>query len=203
MRIPTRAEAEGFIEEAGRMNPGPWVAHSRYVARAAEAIAGRHPRLDPQAAFVVGYLHDIGRRAGVAGMRHVIDGYNFLMEKGFTDAARICLTHSYPTWSPHAASEEWDGTESELAFIGEYLAKGKFDEYDELIQLCDSLALPTGFCLMEKRLIDVALRYGTNRYSVPRWKAYLGLKDEFEQAIGISLYKVLPGVVENTFGFDL
>ncbi len=69
--------------------------------------------------------------------------------------------------------------------------------------MCDALALPSGFCLMEKRLIDVALRYGTNQYSVPRWKAYLRLQAEFEQAIGISVYKMLPGVVENTFGFDV
>ncbi len=105
MKIPTRVEAEGFIEEAGKMNPGPWVEHSLYVAKAAEAIARTHPRLDAEAAFVMGILHDIGRREGIAGMRHVIDGYTFLMEKGFDEAARICLTHSYPTWHPHAAPE--------------------------------------------------------------------------------------------------
>jgi hypothetical protein len=38
---------------------------------------------------------------------------------------------------------------------------------------------------------------------VPRWKAYLNLQKEFEKAIGQSIYKVLPGVIENTFGFDL
>jgi hypothetical protein len=202
MKIPTRTEAEVLIEEAREMNPGPWVEHSRYVAKAAEAIARHHPRLDPEATFVMGTLHDIGRRAGVAGMRHVIDGYTFLMEKGFDDAARICLTHSYPTGRAQAVPGKWDGSEKELTFIRKYIAKIEFDEYDKLIQLCDALSLPSGFCLMEKRLIDVALRYGTDKYSVPRWKAYLALQVEFEKAIGMSIYKMLPGVVENTFGFE-
>ena len=78
----------------------------------------------------------------------------------------------------------------------------EFDEYDRLIQLCDAVALPSGFCLVEKRLMDVAFRYGVNEISVPRWKAYLEIQKEFEGVIGHSIYKVLDGVVENTFGFD-
>jgi hypothetical protein len=203
MKIPTRAQAEALMKEAQRKNPGAWVEHSRYVARAAEAIAAHHPALDPEAAFILGYLHDIGRRAGVSGMRHVMDGYTFLIKKGFNDAARICLTHSYPTKRAHSVLVKWDGPEAQLEFIRDYLARIEFDDYDKLIQLCDALALPTGFCLMEKRLVDVALRYGTNEYSVPRWKAYLSLQKEFEKAIGSSIYKLLPGVVENTFGVEL
>jgi hypothetical protein len=203
MKIPTRAQTEALIKEAQRKNPGAWVEHSRYVARAAEAIAAHHPALDPEAAYILGYLHDIGRRAGVSGMRHVMDGYTFLIKKGFNDAARICLTHSYPTKRAHSVLVKWDGPEAQLEFIRDYLARIEFDDYDKLIQLCDALALPTGFCLMEKRLVDVALRYGTNEYSVPRWKAYLSLQKEFEKAIGSSIYKLLPGVVENTFGVEL
>jgi hypothetical protein len=203
MKIPTRAQAEALMKEAQRKNPGAWVEHSRYVARAAEAIAAHHPALDPEAAFILGYLHDIGRRAGVSGMRHVMDGYTFLIKKGFNDAARICLTHSYPTKRAHSVLVKWDGLEAQLEFIRDFLARIEFDDYDKLIQLCDALALPTGFCLMEKRLVDVALRYGTNEYSVPRWKAYLSLQKEFEKAIGSSIYKLLPGVVENTFGVEL
>jgi hypothetical protein len=195
MKIPTRAQTEALIKEAQRKNPGAWVEHSRYVARAAEAIAAHHPALDPEAAYILGYLHDIGRRAGVSGMRHVMDGYTFLIKKGFNDAARICLTHSYPTKRAHSVLVKWDGPEAQLEFIRDYLARIEFDDYDKLIQLCDALALPTGFCLMEKRLVDVALRYGTNEYTVPRWKAYLSLQKEFEKAIGSSIYKLLPGVV--------
>lgn len=203
MNIPTREKAEILIKEAQELNPGPWAEHSRYVARAAEAIACRHPSLNSEAAFRLGLLHDIGRRAGATGMRHVIDGYDFMMEQGYDSVARICLTHSYPTGRAQSVLVKWDGTSAQLRFIRRILAAIEYDGYDKLIQLCDALALPSGFCLMEKRLLDVALRYGTNRYTVPRWKAYLALQAEFEQAIGASIYSVLPGVVENTFSFPM
>lgn len=65
----------GVISEGQELNPGPWVQHSLWAARAAGSIASHHPRLDPDVAFVMGYLHDIGRREGVTGMRHILDGF--------------------------------------------------------------------------------------------------------------------------------
>jgi len=53
---------------------------------------------------------------------------------------------------------------------------------------------------MEVRLVDVALRHGVNAYTVARWEAYRGLLREVEGIIGRSVYGLLPGVVENTFG---
>ena len=37
--MPTRAEAEKILEEAGQCNFGPWVNHSRITAKCAEKIA--------------------------------------------------------------------------------------------------------------------------------------------------------------------
>jgi len=91
----------------------------------------------------------------------------------------------------------------ERKFVKDYLAGIEYTEYDRLIQLSDALALPSGFCLIEKRLMDVALRYGLNDYTLLKWKATLNLQQEFEQAIGQSIYGILPGVVSNTFGFDV
>lgn len=202
MNIPSLEQAETFINEAQEMHPGTWVQHSFFVGKAAEAIAEQHPKLDSQTAFILGYLHDIGRRAGVADMRHTLDGYYFLMEKGFDAAARICITHVFPLKQINSVAGKWDCTKQELDFLDEYLSKIEFDEYDRLIQLCDAIALPSGYCLIEKRLMDVALRHGVNDFSVPRWKAFLEIQKEFESAIGQSIYKALNGVVENTFGFD-
>ena len=95
MNIPTRQEAEIMISDAEQLNPGPWVSHSRYTAQAAQAIARQHPELDAEAAFILGFLHDIGRYFGVTGMRHSLDGYNFLMEKGYEvklPSPSICKT---------------------------------------------------------------------------------------------------------------
>jgi HD domain len=203
MRIPSRNEAESFLAEAQTLNPGSWYSHSLFVAEAAEIIADHHPHLDSEKAYILGSLHDIGRRAGITGMRHILDGYHFMHANGFSDVARICITHSFPIKDiVFCVTSEWDCSPEEIEFVRKYLLAIEFTEYDKLIQLCDALALPTGLCLIEKRLLDVSLRYGTNEYSVPRWKAYLSIQQEFEQVIESSIYKILPGVVENTFGFD-
>lgn len=201
MKIPSLEEAERLLSEAALMNPGPWVSHSRYVALAARLIAERHPTLEPGSAFILGLLHDIGRREGVTYIRHLVDGFYYLNNLGYPDAARISLTHSFPVPDLYVYMGEHDCIASDLEFLKEFLASVEFDEYDRLIQLCDSIAQPDGFCLLEKRIVDVALRYGTNDHSLAGWKARFQIKAEIETAIGVSIYKVLPGVVEGTFGF--
>ena len=201
VKLPTRKEAEAILTEASQLNPGPWVQHSINVAKAAQAIASYHPQLSPEIAFIFGYLHDIGRREGVTIMRHTLDGYNFLLNRGFEDAARICLTHCFPVAEIYHVAGKWDCSDDEFSFVKQYISSIKFTAYDRLIQLCDALALSTGFCLIEKRLVDVALRHGVNEYTLPRWKAYFDIQQEFENKIGCSIYQVLPGVIENTFGF--
>jgi hypothetical protein len=199
MSIPTLAEAQHFLAEAAQLNPGPWVQHSQYVAQAARLIAAEVPGLDTERAEILGLMHDIGRRFGVTDMRHVLDGYRFLAERDFEDAGRICLTHSYPFPNAHSGSSTWDGCAEEFAFLQSYLDRISYNEYDRLVQLCDALALPSGFCLVEKRLLDVTLRYGFNVYTLDKWKAILQIQRHFEEAIGQSIYDLLPGVVENTF----
>lgn len=203
MKIPTRQQAETYLAEAGNLNPGPWVEHSRHTAEAAHRIAAHHPALNPEAAYILGLLHDIGRRDGIHGMRHVVDGYNFLIGEGHSDAARICLTHSYPLPYADSGSGKWDGTQEEFKFVQAYLDEIEYTPYDRLIQLCDALALPSGPVLMEKRLVDVVLRYGLNQYTLEKWRAFFAIQREFNEAIGQSIYSVLPGIVETTFGLTI
>jgi hypothetical protein len=203
LKIPTREEADLLLAEAGRLNPGPWQAHSQYVARAAETIAARHPGLDPEPAYILGLLHDIGRRAGSTDMRHVLDGCTYLAELGYPDAAQICLTHSFPVKNIHAGAGRWDCTPEELRRAEQALAQTEYSDYDRLIQLCDCLALPTGFCLIEKRLVDVALRHGFNDLTLAKWRAFLQIQRDFEAQMGGSIYTGLAGIVATTFGTDL
>jgi hypothetical protein len=203
MRIPTIEDTEALLNEAGAANPGPWVAHSRNVARAARNIAAAHGSLDPDAAYILGFLHDIGRRQGVTGVRHTVDGYSFLHDLGFDDAARICLTHSFSVKIVGAIYGEQDCSPEELRFLEGYLDSAEYDDYDRLIQLCDALADANGFVLIEKRMLDVTVRYGVNRYTVAKWRATLAIRDDFEAAMGCSMYSLLPGVAENTFGLAL
>jgi len=88
----------------------------------------------------------------------------------------------------------FDMPKSDYDFIKDFLSKAEYDDYDLLIQLCDSLATAEGFCILEKRFIDVALRYGVFPHSVLRWKRVFEIKKYFENTIGTSVYNLLPNI---------
>ena len=91
---PTREQAEALLAEALPHNPGPWGNHSRTAAHCAEKIAAA-AGLDPDKAYVLGLLHDIGRRFGKRHLGHVSDGYSYMMSLGYEEVARVCLSHSF------------------------------------------------------------------------------------------------------------
>jgi hypothetical protein len=121
------------------------------------------------------------------------------MSKGWEDAARICMTHSFMIQNIEADVGVWDVSDDDYAFMKNYIETIEYDDYDKLFQLCDSLALANGFCLLEKRFVDVHRRYGVDEYTVPRWNAVFQMKEYFEEKMGCSIYDVLPNVKETTF----
>lgn len=197
--MPSVEETKDLLKEAAELNPGKWVQHSVHAAEAAQAIARNCPDMDSDKAFMMGMLHDIGRRFGVTDMRHTLDGYKFCMSRGYNAVAKICITHSFNCKYIECAFGGWDCSEEEYNFVKNYIETIEYDDYDRLIQLCDALALPDGFVLMEKRMVDVALRHGIHKYIIPKWKATFETKEYFEKKMGKSIYSILPGVIENTF----
>lgn len=195
---PDRKTAETALVQAAASNPGPWEAHSRYVAQACEAIAARCPGLDADTAYVLGLLHDIGRCAGVSSERHLIDGYRFCIGHGWEKAAQICISHAFMLQDIETSIGVFDVTAEDYDFMKDFVAHAQYDDYDRLVQLCDALALPSGFCLLEKRFVDVALRYGIHPATLDRWRRTLDLKTYFEGKLGCSIYDLLPGVAENS-----
>ena len=93
--LPTRMEAERLLEEAEKCNPGPWGKHSRVVAHCAEKIALGCKGMNLEKAYILGLLYDIGRKFGVSYLKHVSDGYSYMMSLGYDEVARVCLTHSF------------------------------------------------------------------------------------------------------------
>ncbi len=191
--------AKQALREAGQRNPGPWIGHSESVAQNAKLIAQRCG-LDAQKAYVMGLLHDIGRREGVSGIKHIFDGYAYMLEMGEKEIARICLTHSFPLKDVQTYIGAYDCTEEQLAFLRDFLEHTEQDDYDRLIQLCDAISLPEGACIMEKRLMDVALRHGLPEFSLDKWRAFLALKQYFDDKCGCNLYEFLPNVFKNSIG---
>lgn len=163
--IPTKEEAERLLNEAEAMNPGPWGDHSRTAAHCAQKIA-EACQLDPEKAYVLGLLHDIGRRFGVRHLGHVSDGYSYMMSLGYDEVARVCLTHSFHDLSLDSYIGKPDTSDDETALIVNKLSKIAPDDYDRLIQLCDALAGNGEILDIEERMTDVKRRYG----SYPRVK---------------------------------
>lgn len=196
MTLPDPATAEALLREAEKLNAGPWVQHSRNVALAARFIAERHPDLDPERAHTLGLLHDIGRRTGPNKDRHILDGYEYLLGLGYGDAARIALTHSFVIPELDTLQGAWDGTPAELERLHTALANVEMNEEDRLLQLGDMLALADGFCTVQERVVDVALRYSVNEKTPDKWRAQLALKKHFDQVCGVNIYQLLPELCE-------
>ena len=193
----TIEQAKKELEIAVRNNPGPWEQHSLVAADNARRIAEK-AGMDSEKAYVMGLLHDIGRRVGVTGMLHLIDGYDYMMSLGEPELAAICLTHSFAAKNVEYFEGKHDCSPAQKAFIKEFLDNHEYDDYDKLIQLCDAVSLPDGACIMEKRFVDVALRHGMQAYTTKRWRAYLELKKYFDGLCGCDIYTLLPNVYENT-----
>ena len=195
---PSREKAIDELRIAGELNPGPWINHSYNVAKAAENIAKAYG-MDCEKAYVCGLLHDIGRRTGIAAVRHIIDGYDYAIVQGWDEVARVCLTHSFPVKDIEADIGRKDITMEQYEFIKEFLNNLVYDDYDKLIILCDALADANGFCLLEKRFIDTTRRYGIYPFSVDRWNMTYGYKEHFEKVIGKSLYTLLPDIEKSIY----
>ncbi len=187
--LPSREKAEELLKEAESCNPGTWGDHSRTVAHCAEKIAEQCSGMDADKAYIVGLLHDIGRKFGKRHLGHVADGYTYMSELGYDEAARVCLTHSFNTKILEDYIGNFDTTEEETALIQRQLENIVFDEYDKLIQLCDSIAGAEGVMDIEERMNDVKRRYGS--YHRDKWDHNLALKKYFEEKTGKDIYEVV------------
>lgn len=180
-------------------NPGPWRQHSLGVGRAAREIASA-VGLDTQKAYAYGLLHDIGRYEGTRGLHHTIAGYKLLMQKNWPDAARICITHSFPEGRPVHYSGEMDVSADDMQTIADVLVQHPYDDYDRLISLSDALVCGESVCLLEKRIVDIALRFGLSEGVDQKWRALFSIKEDFERRMGCSLYSLFPDCAKTTFG---
>ena len=186
--LPAREKAEELLREAEKSNPGPWGNHSRVAAHCAECIALYCDDLDPEKAYVLGLLHDIGRKFGVRHLGHVSDGYSYMMSLGYDEVARVCMTHSFIDGTTNDYIGDFDTSPEELKLIQDTIKAIELDEYDKLIQLCDALSGSEGVLNIEDRMNDVRKRYGY--YSQKKWDSNMELMKYFEEKMGKDIYLV-------------
>ena len=186
--LPTREEAFELVRDGLSCNPGPWGRHCLTAAHCAEKIASACGDMDSEKAYILGLLHDIGRKFGTRHLGHVSDGYTYMKSLGYDEVAKICLTHSFNSHTVDEYIGKFDVSEEELTLIKTRLAETVYDEYDLLIQLCDSLAGADGVLDIEERMNDVKRRYGA--YPQEKWDSNIGLMQHFEKKMNQNIYLV-------------
>ena len=149
--------------------------------------------MDEEKAYVLGLLHDIGRRFGTRHLGHVYDGWQYMLSLGYDEAARICLTHSFCDKDLSEYIGKFDITAEEREELKQALDDAVYDDYDRLIQLCDALGAAEGVVDIEVRMADVKARYGS--YPQKKHDTNIALKNYFEQACGRDIYEVVGKLV--------
>ena len=204
--LEDRELAEHWLEWASEKNPGRWVEHSRNVATAAERIAeamGENGfEIDSNIAYICGILHDIGRYTGVTpSVIHSYDGYLLMMDKGYEGNANVCITHSFPIGARYIQfCNKWDMVPEQVQeSLVHIINQISWNMYDKLITLCDAVSEADGFTLIEKRLVSVVIRSGTNEHLPKHWEGFFEIKREIEAIIGDSIYRALPGVEQSIY----
>lgn len=186
--LPTREEAIALVRDGLACNPGPWGRHCLTAAHCAEKIASACGDMDSEKAYILGLLHDIGRKFGTRHLGHVSDGYTYMKSLGYDEAAKICLTHSFNNHTVDEYIGKFDVSQEELTLIKTKLVETVYDEYDLLIQLCDSLAGADGVLDIEERMNDVKRRYGS--YPQDKWDSNIELMHYFEKRMTQNIYLV-------------
>lgn len=184
--LPTREKAEMILQEAENCNPGNWANHSRVTAYCAEKIAENCADMDGEKAYIVGLLHDIGRKFGNRQLGHICDGYSYMMSLGYDEVARVCMSHSFNNHIMEEYMGKFDATEEEFNLMESTIKSMEYDDYDRLIQLCDALGGVTRVTNVEERMEDVRSRYGW--YPPTKWDSTIELKGYFEEKTGQNLY---------------
>lgn len=198
---PSIAEAEHLIKEVleYRRKHFPdkylgerYIGHITGVAEAARKIAEKIKGMDPERAYVFGYLHDCGKRIPEkeVGRFHGQEGHDLMLEEGYPAVARICLTHSFSdkdfndSDSPYP--QQWKDWARNL------LRDIEYDDYDRLIQLCDKFQDDVKLLTLEERAASIARRYNlsTQEQEVLLKTSYV-LKNYFDKLCGQDIYEIL------------
>ena len=184
---------EGIIKDENdlELDENRWIKHSLYVGEASRRIA-KKLNLNEDLVLSLGYIHDIGRR--INHSNHPIEGYKYMIDKGYSDYARICLTHSFIDNDINLTAGGGPNTKENYDFINSFLERSPKNIYDNIIQLCDLFCLETGFTTIEKRILDITKRKGIYDNSYNHFMKTIELKERIEEMMGCSLYDLFPEI---------
>lgn len=159
--IPNRDKINYFLRE-DNPNFGKWVKHSYLIGRTARNMA-EELGLDPDIAYAVGALHDIGKYDQKKGARHIIKGFELLRSETFFFPARIAMTHSFIVKDVNSYSGKMNIKEKDKKFIEDYLYQIEYNDYDKLIQLLDG-SIKYEYLGIEERARRTIEKHGDNGF---------------------------------------
>jgi putative nucleotidyltransferase with HDIG domain len=179
-----------------------WQNHSKDVARVCEKVAEK-AGMDPDLAYAKGLLHDFYKAIerdnevtveidgeDAIAMTHPFKGYRLLLEKGFPEAARSALTHTF-----YNIHEVMDGgfdarlLPEDLTMIKEWLSNNEYDDYDKLTQLADNMVGWKGVMTIDDRFCDILSRHPVSNPQSALRKLY-ELKDHFDNKMNGNVYEL-------------
>ena len=170
-----------------------WVLHCLFTAIASKRIAEKLG-LDSDKAMAMGCIHDIGRK--ISHPNHAIEGYHYMINKGNSDDAIVCLTHSFIDNNIVMTAGGGPDTKEKYDYIDNFLQKTPCTIYDNIVQMSDLFCLETGFTTVENRLLDISKRKGVYPNSLDHFHKAMELKERLETQMGCSLYDLFPEIKE-------
>lgn len=176
-----------------------YIFHSRGVGRSCRIIAEHTPDLDSSKAYVLGLLHDCGKRIPEfsTGRFHVREGYELMEAMDYTDVARVCLTHSF--YSPDFDVALYPSYRTEwLVWAKEKMRGLSFNDYDRLVQLCDLFYEGMQKVCLKKRFEGIMKRYNLDEALLKKlYQHALDNKTYFDDKCGCDIYNLLEIKNEN------
>lgn len=167
--------------------------HVYGVAEIAKRIAQKTPNLDPEKAFVLGLLHDVGKiHQQIEGRFHGVVGFEMMMKQGAEDVALSSLLHTFP----FNRLPEYDKVSN--TFLGhiedyektlDFAQHKKLDDYDLLVQMADSVVDLRGFVTLEQRA-EEAERAHNIKISDEEKQARHELKEYWDKKIHDDIYNL-------------
>lgn len=168
-----------------------WIKHCIYVGTGAGRIAVAL-ELDSDYAQALGYIHDIGRK--ISHPNHTIAGYKYMINEGYSEEARSCLTHSFIDNNIYYTAGGIPEGKDRFDYMNSFLQGTELTIYDNIVQMCDLFCLDTGFTTIERRLLDITKRKGVYSNSALHLEKTMELKAKLEKMIGYSLYDLFPEI---------
>ena len=189
MKLTSEKALEMLNDAKGKTITDLWITHSICVANTASIIA-KELNLDVDYAKTLGYIHDYGKAIGDFS-KHDINGFNYLKDLGYDEEYySICLTHGYLNNDVMCTA---GGIPEDIPFRTEYIKTHEYSIYEKLICLCDLMCTQEVIGI-DKRLIDIIIRYGAYSNTQYQVMETYKLKEYFDNLLGYNLYKLFPDI---------